>query len=724
MRPFKGLTILVAAAALATSASIPGQATGAVQPLGPGANSQRLTLITGEQIEQRIDAAGRESLLSVSGPAPPPLLTYNLGSHSYVLPALAARFVAHGLDPALFDTQELAGAETLGVVPVIVTWHGSTRPSMPWLMNSNDSRRGSTSGEITATSGLQLQQDLAAQPRTSTNVWSGSLRGIDSIMLAASHPAPSASPRFNMRTLTVKGVDATGGPDTGDSATVLNTDFAPKFIGFASWNKGILKLSVPDGHYSAAGTFFSFSQSRASIELVVINFTVRGNTVVTIDARTATSRIRVSTPRVAPNGSGTAEWQRNSAAGGGVGVGVGWSFGAGQPQTDVFVNPTPAPRVGTQSWIVSYHLDSPPSSHPYTYDLAFESVGAIPADQHYTATPSQLATVDTRYYSDVADRTTGEGRISFFPDQTFGFGTFDVFAAPLRRTEYVSARPELVWQQQVIDSIFTFGGAFFDSGNVFLPGQTTTADWGRGPQGPGTPEPTGGATPLQACPACIEANTLEFEIFPFGDNPSGHFGPPNFPSPDVTESDTFDLLRNGSTIASGQDPLGLAVPVPAGAARYQLGYDVAMSAPWWTLSTSTSTQWTFREPRSMQGVPPAGWACFSGSTFGCNVIDLMLPDYQLHENLTNQVAGGPTRFELGIQHVLGVSVGAVRATVSVSFDGGVVWSSASVSQTRNGEFSVSYTNPPGAGTGSLRIHVVDANGDALDQTVLNAYAIS
>ncbi len=60
----------------------------------------------------------------------------------------------------------------------------------------------------------------------------------------------------------------------------------------------------------------------------------------------------------------------------------------------------------------------------------------------------------------------------------------------------------------------------------------------------------------------------------------------------------------------------------------------------------------------------------------------------------------------------------------VCFDGGVVWSAASVSGPRSGGFKVRYTNPPGPGTGSIRIHVVDANGDALDQTLLNAYAIS
>jgi hypothetical protein len=723
IRHTKRFAVAVATAAIATSASVP---TGAASPGGAPtrATVTRFTLVTGEQILQRTDAAGRESV-EVAGAGGSPLLTYRLGSASYVVPAAAVPFLSGGLDPALFDTARLRGTEIAGQVPVLVRWHGRSRPPMPWLVSPHAVGWGVTSGRVTSSSGKALERDLAAQPRASRIGWSGSLQGIDRIALDGGAANPPPAPRFTMYTLTVNGIDASGAPDTGDSAFMLNVDNAAKFIAGAFWYHGVLKLSVPSGHYSAAGTFFAFSPTSASLRLTVLDFIVRGDTTVTIDARASTSPVSVSTPRAAPSGFGTVQWQRTAVSGGGVGAGLGWSIGPSGPPTSVYVNPTPAPAVGGQSWLASFHLDSSAQgSGSYTYDLAFEAVGAIPSNQHYVVAPSQLAAVDTRYFSDVGGRATGEARPAFFPGQFFSFGSFDVFAAPLQRTEYVTALPVLVWFQQVVQSLTSFAGFFFDSGNVFNAGEATTADWSRGPAGPGVAAPGGGATFSQVCPACTEAGTLEFAIDPFGDNPPGHSGPPNIGAPGVSETDAFDLLRNGASIASGQDPLGVVVPVPPGPATYQLGYAVTMSAPWWTLSTSVTTQWTFRSPASTQGVPPPGWACFSGSATGCNVIGLMVPDYRIREDLTNHVATGATSFQLNIQHILDVAIAATRATVSVSFDGGLVWSAAHVTSNPAGGFTVSYTNPPGASTASLRIHVADADGGLLDQTIINAYAIS
>jgi sulfate adenylyltransferase subunit 1 (EFTu-like GTPase family) len=53
-----------------------------------------------------------------------------------------------------------------------------------------------------------------------------------------------------------------------------------------------------------------------------------------------------------------------------------------------------------------------------------------------------------------------------------------------------------------------------------------------------------------------------------------------------------------------------------------------------------------------------------------------------------------------------------------------LWTAAHVAANPAGGFTVSYTNLPGASTASLRIHVVDADGGVLDQTIINAYAIA
>jgi hypothetical protein len=401
---------------------------------------------------------------------------------------------------------------------------------------------------------------------------------------------------------------------------------------------------------------------------------------------------------------------------------VGWPIGGGAGGSfKVYVSPGPKPAVGTQGLLTSFHLDSPATStHAYSYDLAYGTLGAIAPVQHHVVRPSQLATVATEYFSDIPNQQSFESRLSFFPWQTFSSGSFDPITAPLVRTEYLTAASDLVWIQQLVADANTF-----DSMRVFAPGEAAQANWSRNPIGPGVPIDTGATLPfLQFCPACAESAQLEFAIAPFGDNPPGHYGQPYFPAPGVTETDAFNLLRNGTSIASGTDPLGIIVPVGSTPAHYLLQYNVSASAPWQTLSTDAVTSWGFATPTSTSAPVPSGWACASGTSTGCNVIALMLPDYQLPEDGTGHVAEGAVTFQLGISHILGVSVSVTSAQVSVSFDGGKTWSTASVTSSGTNRFAVSFTDPAHPGTAAIRIHVTDAAGGVLDQTILNAYAIS
>jgi hypothetical protein len=710
------LTLAAVGATLAASAlgSAHAAAVSAFHAANQTSTSTELTLITGERVLETQDAAGQTRFTVASQGAA--VFMDAFGTTRYFVDADALPFMGSELDPSLFDT-----ASSSGSFAVTVAWHGAAAPAMPWLVGARTVAPGVTDGTITASSSSAFRAALAAAGGT----WSGALAGIDRISLAGATAPVRQSPDFVQYTLTINGINAAGHPDTGDSVNVLNTDNAEKFNGFGFWNKGIIKLSVPTGHYSLFGTFFATSKSGAAVlDLVVINTVVKGNTTVTVDARAATSRVSVTTPLPTDSGSGNVVWQRTDAdALGGASAGVSWSIGGGQPPFNVFVSPTPAPKVGTQAWDVSYHLDSAPAApQVYTYDLNFGSQGAIAARQRYTVTSSQLASVTTAYYSDVENRASGESRLGLFAWQNFAVGSFDMFAAPEQRTEYVMAQPDLLWEQTVVEDFNDFAGFVQDSNLVFTGGEHTTANWGRTPSGPGVQVDTGAAFGEQLCPVCLEDNTLEFLIYPFGDNPPGHVGEPNTGAPGVTETDTTTLTRNGVTIASGTDPAG-AIPVPAGAGHYSLSYDVAMSAPWWTLSTATSTIWDFSTPHALAGTPPPGWLCFSGMATGCNVVGLMFPDYELPLSLLNTTAAGPVSFHLGIDHVLGAAIAVTGATVSVSFDGGTSWHAASVSASGGG-FTVGYTVPSSAHTVSLQIHVTDADGGVLDQTIINAYGVS
>ncbi len=687
-----------------------------------------ITLVTGERVLESAGPNGAVAFNTVSKPATP-MVTFEANSAWYVLPAVVMHSLGVQLDPTLFRIDALIQAEAAapGQVPVQVSWHGTSAPAMPWLVHPVSVSAGTTDGVVTASSGAGLQSALA----------SGALTNIDRVSLAAAvSAARQRAPGFTLHTLTVNGIDFKGAPDTGDLAILLNTGNAldSAGVGLEQWYKGIFKVSVPDGHYAMIGDFVQFSGTGAGgpppsgqEHIAILDFTVHGNTAVTVDARTATARIAVATPMPTGVGSASVTWQRDSAGQtGGTSFGSAWSFGAGLPPFAAYVSPTPAPAVGTQGWVASFHLDSPAASPTaYSYDLTYGSSGAISAEQRHAVKTAQLATVATRYSSDVAGNPEAEIRQSFFPWQFIAFGTFDNFNGPFDRTEYVLAASDLLWLQQVVADANSFGGLSQDLPRVLAPATAYGADWNRGPIGPGVSIDTGAGAVypvVQACPACTEAGMLELAVYPYGDNPPGHTGFPNFPAPGLTETDTYTLWRDGVPISAGPDPLGISVPIPSGAATYQLKYSVVTSAPWRTLSTSQTTTWGFSSPGATSAPPPTGWVCFSGTSVGCSVVALMLPSYQLPEDDTGHVASGSVTFQLGISHMLGASIATTSAAVSISFDGGSTWVAAKVSPNGANNYAVSYSDPSHAGTAAIRISVTDADGGVLDQTILNAYA--
>jgi hypothetical protein len=718
----------IAALAAVVAAFIGGPAragTSAQFNAGPKPSERIVTLITGERVLEISQPNGPVQFAALSGTQAAPLFTYRSAAVSYIVDAVARPFIGGKLDGALFDTANLTVTRGAQGIPVRVQWHGTSAPAMPWLIDQRAVGADVTGGIITASSGAQLREALSQQPASPTAVWAGPLSGVDRISFDGATQATLHTPYFVQHTLTINGINALGRPANGDALLILNTDDARKFVNFAIWGRGIIKLSVPNGHYALQGQFVTLGKTGGgAMRIVTINTKVRGDTTVTIDARAATSQVSVSTPLAYASGSATIGWQRSDAAGFGFFVStVLWEFGDGLPPFRVYVASAPAPRVGSQAWFASFHLDSSATPAPYSYDLAFGSVGSTPVSQHYVATASQLASIRTGYFSDVPHRFSLELRSGTFPWQLAGGGFLNQFTAPLRRTEYVSASPALVWNQVVIEDPQTFAGLFLDSNRVFQAGQQATAKWGDGPVGPGLQVNTGAAANFQACPVCLDNGTLEFGLFPFGDNPPGHFGLPNFPTPGISETDRAVLQRDGVTIASGPDPQG-AVPVPPGRAQYRLTYRVAMSAPFWTLSTKTVTTWQFSVPQSLSAPLPPSWTCFSGTSLGCSVVALMFPDYQLPLNLRNELPPGPVSFTLGIVHVLDVPVALKQADVEVSFDHGGTWQPAHVVHNGTGGYTVSYGNPAGASTASLRISVADADGSLLDQTIIDAYAIS
>ena len=431
----RSLTALLGSAAIAVIAGVaPAAAHRAANATPVAAQTGRLiTLVTGERILESTGPDGRVAFSEASTATASPLLTFEANATWYAVPAVVMHSLGGQLDPALFDTAALTEAESgaPSSVPVQVQWQGAAAPAMPWLLHQVAASPGVTDGVVTNTSGAVLESALAAGP----------LPGVDRVSLKGAMTSPRrATAGFSLYTLTVNGIDAAGTPDTGDAAILINTDNAINSagVGFEQWYHGVFKVSVPDGHYALLGDFVAFSNSgavngggpplRGTERMAIVNFTVHGNTTVTVDARAATARLAVTTPHPTDVGSGVATWQRDSkGTTGGTSFSSLWSFGGGAPPFSVFVSPTPAPSVGTQAWVVNYHLDSPATAAAaYSYDLSFGDLGAISANQRENVKVSHLATIATTYYSDVTDLPTLELRQSFFPWQFAAIGEFEL----------------------------------------------------------------------------------------------------------------------------------------------------------------------------------------------------------------------------------------------------------------------------------------------------------
>jgi hypothetical protein len=195
-----------------------------------------------------------------------------------------------------------------------------------------------------------------------------------------------------------------------------------------------------------------------------------------------------------------------------------------------------------------------------------------------------------------------------------------------------------------------------------------------------------------------------------------------------TATGSFQLSRNGAVLATGSyaanGPFEDQIPVPHAAAQYQLDYDVTRSAPWWTLSTATHTQWTFKSGPSTAELPP-GWFCDGSGAAQCNVLPLLFARYQLPTDDTGHEPAGPVTGEVDISHLQGAANTAITGfTMQVSFDGGQTWQPAATTTIAPGRYQVGYTNPSGASAADIQVTARDAQGNTLSQVIHQAYAIT
>lgn len=707
------------------------------EPAAGPARAHVVTLITGERVVvSRPDGKHVAAALEAptGGGRQRSFRALATPTAEYVVPDEALPYLGRQLDLSLFDLAEPASAVT-------VEWAaGARRHAIPGLAPTTSApvtpRASATPGTAsspaesdTATTAARVSSraafgaGLASAP--------GALSGVRLIRAGAARaatPSPSVSPHFALATLVVTGLDRQGATASGGSVSVINTDDALRFVGLSSFFDGTVAFSVPEGNYSLEVNINTPGSNGApgSESLVVLPqvSVTAPRTVVTADARTATAAVPVpTTPLPSRLEQFATMLDRVSASGAPVNSVLGFIGAA----PDLYVTPVSEVTTGALHWSTYYRLDgtAPSASDglPYLYDVEFPAASGIPDHFPDSVAPSSLATLDAAFHSDLPGHAIDTYRGSYLPWQTFSLRPVSPATAPLRRTEYVTADPDLAWVGAVVWQVDEFNGIDQGPRTVYQAG-------GRAPDvylgAPLVPGSNPGTVETLPCTACLQGNTLGLAILPWSDS-GGHAVDQLVQSASLTLSTQTRLYADGTLVQQSLLPTGV-VTLPAPASAFRLTLDTAKSASWTTTATQTSTTWAWRS-NSRAGTLPDRRTCPDGTRI-CAFEPLLFVDYDLGTDLGNALpAGHPATVSLRLHRQTFDSTPIVATlTLQVSADDGATWTPVPVQAGDAGQFTGTLTaaqvSAAGSGFLSVRVQASDSLATTLDQTIIRAARVS
>jgi hypothetical protein len=726
--PRRKVTRLALLACSAVTGVAAGQAVTGVASAAPGIApaSQLVTLITGDQVQ-----VGGSGTVSVVRPAAPNSVFRTFRGptgDAYVVPAAAAPYLGRGLDQSLFDVSALVRDGFVGNKAVPVTTVGSS--AAPGITAGPSAGTGSYDAASARVFGAALRRQIGADVAAGRVAGSTPVAGLKGLRLGAGAEPPVASPRYPLRTLQVDAVENNGAPADG-YVQLFNTDSLRRLNTVVPVVDGIGKVNVPAGNYAAFTSFYDFDQDgnlTAAREVLVNDFTVpdTGSAAVTLDARSATSEITVSTPRPATQDGLLTTLVRGDATGALTFGGDAFSANFTAP-VPMYVSPQPAAKVGTSHYVVQWDATAPGGSGAYRYDVAFASDNGIPADQHHVVRPNQLATVRQHVYADPAGAGSG-----YFIDVAYDpllaavnayFPVAGRQPVPSTFTHYVGTADTGAWLQGAVAPSFL---ELDSSQRIFRARHHYDIEWLHGPIAPKFGQYHG---PGLACLACTSGSNMVVLYSMVGDSEPDHyqsfFGPENLAL-------HFTLDRDGTTIADATDaPGALVSDIPLTPSTYRAVLDIDMTrSPGVSLGTRTHTETTFHYHPAVDPSQtlPSGDVCQTPSTGDpCQILPTLGLTYHLASDIHNTSTAAVQTMALTVAHQSYDGHGSrspIRsASVSVSFDGGASWHPAAIRGT-GGHYLATWRNHGAAGTKPyLRVTAADAEGNTVTQTVDNAYLI-
>jgi hypothetical protein len=738
-----GLVALVTVTVSGSAQAIPGVALAAttrarvasVKATTPAVRG--VTLVTGDSVRVTKDAKGRtivQGLPATRSGAGAAFQVVTTPSHTYAVPASARPYLGQLLDPALFDVTSLAGAGAGARIPVRLTFTGTAVPAVPGVTVTS-STAGAASGYLTAASARRFGTALAAQYRADAKAHfpkRATLFGATKVIADVSVPH-AVTPHYPMRTLIIKVLDLNGDPVTFGSLSVYNTDSFDKLATFATVQNGEARVSVPVGTYGfdtgidkldAAGNFIGMGVVTKSDYVVSAQ-----NQEVTLDGRTATSKLSVATPQPADQRTEQFDVNRVDAAGTGAFSTAYTALGSAA----FYVAPAKVPASGTLSSGASWALTGAPvSGTPYAYSLHFNSAGGIPVSQAYAVSTPELATNKSRFYVDVLPRSGGMLTYPMTPASISGGGWSFPVQQPSNLVTYVNAIPGAVWFSTLFGSpdpsINPFAGMVDDGPRLAPAGTTFSADWGRGPVMPNVPVETNGSAALFGfdCPSCRTADKLQVGLNFATDQTAGHTYA-TVGNLDGSPVARLRIYRDGALISDNKDA-GLAeAPVLAAPATYRILDEIDRAPSLALQSLTTRTDITFVSAATGAGSGrsmPSTWTCSLGT--GCTVLPLLRTTVKLPTNLVGSVRVGTSSIDLLVAHIHGARGTAITSgRVEIRRPGGA-WTKLPIAALGAGTYRATLTTTT-ADAGSkfdLRVTGTDEAGGRIVQTATSSFNVA
>jgi hypothetical protein len=682
-----------------------------------------ITLITGDQVTVR--TANGKPIYQTRSSSGFASFSDGTGDH-YVVPSIALPYLGKQLDRSLFDVSALDRDGVTGKLPVHLSFGAGVTPTalagVTFTLVSGSTADGylASGSAFTAALRKRIGADIAAGRQAGASGIADGLAGIN--LAAAGAPGPVVRPFFPLHILQINATDLTGQP-ASTFALLTNTDSSARLNDFVPMIGGIARIAVPAGNYAAVTFFDDFDAqgNPTAFRLVTANdFVVADTPAVTtlaLDERTATSAISASAPRPAIQDVIVASTERFDANGNAASAAS--QSNSGMSTAPVEVNPQPEAKVGTLHYLVQWGGAATKPGDNYRFDLAFGS-SDIPADETFVGRADQVAAVHEHLFADPAGGPTGQLSSGALDPLTFGFelvGPEQPMPADL--VDYLGTADGGEWLQFDLtpNDLELFGDP-----HTYAAGHDYSVDWARGPLTAGLTHWTG----PQFCDACTAGSTLSLAIPIVRDTVPDHAGDFPFFIPVAVH---FTLFRDNTKLFDQDGFFGAAVTdIPATPSTYRGVLDVDLSAAnTFSQSTKTHTEVTVKYSPTATGSPlPTTDACESPTpTTPCQILPALTLDYQLAADESNTSHSPVQTMGLQVGHVSYNGVGShspiTSATVSVSFDNGTTWHPATVAGFAGHYFAL-WRNPA-SGSPTLRVTATDAAGDAVTQTITNAYTI-